>query len=97
MIERTWFHKKLLILSWAVAIILTALAVILPVVGCHDLQGLYIALPLSWGEVAVATGFYFWKSKNENRYKYTHKFVMELADKYGIDAALRAAEITLKD
>lgn len=95
--EKKEFSKKLLIVSWAVAVVLTALTVTLPMLTCADLQGLYIALPLSWGEVTAANGFYFWKSKNENRYKYTHKFVMELAEKHGVDAALRAAEITLKD
>ncbi len=92
-----WCSKKLLVVSWSAATALTLVSIILPMLTPADMQGLYIALPLSWGELTAATGFYFWKSKNENRYKYTHKFVMELAEKYGIDAALRAAEITLKD
>jgi len=38
-----------------------------------------------------------WKSKNENRAKYAQKFVLDFADKYGIDAAIRIAEVVLKD
>ena len=45
----------------------------------------------AWG------GFYYWKSKNENRAKYAQRFLNKFADKYGADAALRAAEIVLKD
>ena len=48
-------------------------------------------------ECGVATGFYLWKSKNENRAKYAQKFLKQFADKYGADVALRAAEIVLKD
>ena len=50
--------------------------------------------------VAISTesyGFYMWKSKNENRAKYAQKFVLDFADKYGIDAAIRIAEVVLKD
>lgn len=48
-------------------------------------------------ECGVATGFYFWKAKNENRSKYAVKFVRELADKYGIDGTARIIEAVLKD
>lgn len=45
----------------------------------------------TWG------GFYLWKSKNENRAKYAQKFIRLVADKYGVDAAIRIAEVVLKD
>lgn len=45
----------------------------------------------TWG------AFYLWKSKNENRAKYAQKFIRLVADKYGIDAAIRVAEVVLKD
>nr|DAR09643.1 MAG TPA: hypothetical protein [Caudoviricetes sp.] len=48
-------------------------------------------------ECGGATGFYFWKAKNENRSKYALKFVRELADKYGLDATARIIESVLKD
>lgn len=48
-------------------------------------------------ECGAATGFYFWKAKNENRSKYALKFVRELADKYGLDATARIIEAVLKD
>lgn len=48
-------------------------------------------------ECGAATGFYFWKAKNENRSKYALEFVRELADKYGLDATARIIESVLKD
>ena len=48
-------------------------------------------------ECGAATGFYFWKAKNENRSKYAMKFVRELADRYGLDGAARILEIVLRE
>lgn len=47
--------------------------------------------------LTTSTGFYIWKAKNENRAKYAQAFVLNFADKYGIDAAIRIAEVVLKD
>ena len=90
------FSKKLVIFLFLLALFLTVLTIIFPAVGIPA-DGLYIVTPLAWASFDVAAGFYYWKSKNENRSKYTLKFVKQMADKYGIDAALRAAEIVLKD
>ena len=90
------FSKKLLLFSWAVTIILTAITVVLPAVYIPA-DGLYVVTPLSWAETAAATGFYYWKSKNDNRAKYAQRFVKKFAEEYGIDAALRISEVVLKD
>lgn len=42
-------------------------------------------------------GMYLWKAKNENRAKYAQKFVKLFAKEHGIDAAIRIAEVVLKD
>lgn len=90
------FSKKLVILLFILALLLTGLAILFPAIGIPA-DGLYIVTPLAWASFDVAAGFYYWKSKNENRSKYTQKFVKQMAEKYGVDAALRAAEIVLKD
>lgn len=90
------FSKKLAVLSWAVALVLTTLSVVLPVMG-YSIEGIHTALPYSWGEVTVMQGFYLWKAKNENRSKYAQLFVKEIGDKYGFDSALRMAETVLKE
>ena len=45
----------------------------------------------AWG------GFYLWKSKNENRAKYAQKFIRLFAREYGVESAIKVAEIVLKD
>lgn len=90
------FSKKLVIFLLGLALFLTLITILFPAVGIPA-DGLYIVTPLSWTAFDVAAGFYYWKSKNENRAKYTQKFVKQLAQEYGIDASLRAAEIVLKD
>lgn len=55
------------------------------------LAGISLGADGAWG------GFYYWKSKNENRSKYAQKFVKLFAKEYGIDAAIRIAEVVLKD
>ena len=90
------FSKKLAVLSWAVALVLTTLSVILPMMG-YSIEGIITALPFSWGEVTVVQGFYFWKSKNENRSKYAQLFVKQIGEKYGFESAMRMAETVLKD
>ena len=55
------------------------------------LAGTSFVVDGTWG------GFYLWKSKNENRAKYAQKFVRLFAKQYGVDAAIRLAEIVLKD
>lgn len=90
------FSKKITILSWAVALILTFLAVVLP--ACEvSIEGIHTALPYSWAEVTAVQAFYLWKAKNENRHKYAMRYVDKVASQYGIEVALRIAEIVLKD
>ena len=90
------YSKGLTTLSWAVAMSLTALAVVLPAFGV-SIEGIHTALPYSWGEVTAVQGFYLWKAKNENRHKYAMKYVDKIARVHGIETALRIAEIVLKD
>ncbi len=69
------FSKKLVIATLSLALFLTVLAVLFPAVGVPA-DGLYIVTPLAWTAFDVALGFYFWKSKNENRSKYTPVLVL---------------------
>ena len=90
------FSKKLLIFSWTVTLIMTAATVWVSLKSL-PLDGLMIVTPLSWAASDVATGFYLWKSKNENRAKYAQKFLNEFAKEWGAETAARMAEIVLKD
>lgn len=90
------FSKKLTVLSWSVALILTTLAVILPAFGI-SIEGIHTALPYSWAEVTAVQAFYLWKAKSENRHKYAMMYVDKFAHEHGVDKAMRIAEIVLKD
>lgn len=90
------FSKKITLVSWSVALLLALLAVVFPV---YDLsiEGLNMALPLSWTEVTAVNSFYLWKAKNENRSKYAMRYIDKIAKKYDIETAIRMSEIVLKD
>lgn len=101
--QRTWtevdpveFSKKITLWSWAVALVLTLLAVVFPLFDI-SIEGINMALPLSWAEVTAANSFYFWKAKNENRHKYAMRYIKKIADEHGIEMSIRVSEIVLKD
>lgn len=83
------FSKKWLIVSGAATAMLTAIHAI----GWVE-SDIVIA---AFAEVGISSGFYFWKSKNENRSKYMMKYMEKWAKEYGPDAAIRAAEVVLKE
>lgn len=93
---KTETTKILLMLSWAVTLIFSALAALFPVFGISA-EGVGVIAPLAWAEVTALNGFYVWKAKNENRAKYAQRFISEIADKYGIESAASVAETILKD
>ena len=90
------FSKKLLYFSWAVTLVLTILSIWFSI-KCLPMEAMSVLAPLSWAETGTATGYYFWKAKNENRAKYAQKFVASLANEYGVETAVQMAEIVLKD
>lgn len=88
--------KKILAGSWTATITLTAL-VIIGTFKEVDVTNLTTLAGLSWAELTAAHGFYYWKSKNENRHKGAQKLIRDLAQEHGIEAAARFAEIIYKD
>lgn len=90
------FSKTVLILHIFISIGLCVTTIIgtfqgVDVTAVGILAGTSFVTDGAWG------GFYFWKSKNENRAKYTQKFIRMLAKEYGIDSAISVSEIVLKD
>ena len=65
---------------WAVF----SLVVGVTVFGCalmwrtSDTSALAYLIPALFGEFATATGFYFWKAKNENRIKLLKKYDLKI-------------------
>ena len=90
------FSKKTLILHYAVSIVLIAVTIIGSFTG-HDVTAI---AALAGGSILVDgydTKHYFWKARNENRAKYAQRFVLRFAADYGVDAAIRLAEVVLKE
>lgn len=90
------FSKKLLVIQYIVSVLLVAVTVIGAISGM-DVTAVAALAGASVLADGTVTGFYYWKSKNENRAKYAQKFVRLFAQEYGIDAAIRLAEVVLKD
>ena len=90
------FSKKLL-LSMLAATMICGVVIIYGSLHNHDMTALQLfASDLSKAD-GVVGAIYLWKAKNENRAKYAQKFVKQFANTYGIDAAIRIAEVVLKD
>lgn len=89
--------KKLVYISDFVAVCLSAAVICGTFLTEKDISPLAQVTVASLAECGAANGFYYWKAKNENRYKYVIKLIREWAEKYGIDAVIRIADIVLKE
>ena len=93
------YSKKIVIVSYTATLLLT-LAVFLCVVflpADTDLSPLAAVTALAWGESTTATGFYFWKAKNEKKLQLIERMTEKWADKYGIDAVTALAGIIINE
>ena len=91
--------KIILIIDILIAIALSAIVIygVFFVERDLELEPVTVIAGLWDTQLAVAIGFYYWKSKNENRSKHAMELVEKLADKYGIENVVTLAEVVLKD
>ena len=90
------FSKKMLILHTLISVCLCVMTIVGAFKGA-DASTIGILAAASFVTDGAWGGFYYWKAKNENRWKYAQQFVNLLAEKHGVDAAIRMAEVVLKD
>lgn len=90
------FSKKMLILHIFLTVCLCVTTVVGSFVGA-DVTAVGVLAGTSFVTDGAWGGFYLWKAKNENRAKYAQKFVRLFAKEHGVDAAIRLAEVVLKD
>ena len=88
--------KKILAGSWAAALTLTVIVIVGTFLQV-DVTNLTILAGAAWAELTAAHGFYYWKAKNENRSKGIQKLLTDMAEKHGIDAVARIAELIFKE
>lgn len=90
------FSKKLLIYALAMT---TVCGAVIVYGALHSID--MTAVQSFTSDLLKADGLlgalYLWKAKNENRAKYAQRFVKLFAKEHGIDAAIRIAEVVLKD
>lgn len=91
------FSKKMLVLHSFLTVSLITATVVINIATEHDVTALAALAGTSFVVDGTWGGFYLWKSKNENRAKYAQKFVRLFAKEYGVENAIRLAEIVLKD
>ena len=89
--------KIILIIDILIAIALSGIVIYGVFFTERNLDPLTVIAGLWDAQLAVAIGFYYWKSKNENRSKHAMELVEKLADKYGIENVVTLAEVVLKD
>lgn len=89
--------KKLLVASYSAAFLLTAGVAAGSFFSDHDMTALSTLAALAWGEVSVATGFYLWKARAENKIKVAKQMMSEWADKYGIESVVSIIDIVSKE
>lgn len=79
--------KKIIIASYVIAIVLTALVVVGAIRG-FDVSALSIITSAAYAEVGVSNGFYYNKAKKENAMKIAISCVQENPDKANDLAAI---------
>lgn len=91
------FSKKMLIAHGILTVLLVFATILVSIYTDRDVTALATLAGASFAVDGTYGGFYLWKSKNENRAKYAQKFVKMFANEYGIENAIKVAELVLKD
>lgn len=97
--KRLCCSKKIVVASYVSTILLTITLVLGVFLAPPEtnLSPLEVVTGLAWGESGLATGFYYWKARTENKIKLTKVMVDDWAEKYGIDAVTNLASIVLSE
>lgn len=89
--------KKGLIVIFASAILTTIAIVVLTIQGGSDLSTLGEVCVALWTAAGAYSAFYLWKSKVENKCKYSQQFLDQMAEKYGIENIIPLLQSILED
>lgn len=89
--------KKGLIVIFASAILTTITIIGLTIQGTSDLTTLGEVCVALWTAAGAYSAFYLWKSKVENKCKYSQAFLDSMAEKYGIENIIPLLQSILED
>lgn len=90
------FSKKALLAQMLLSAVLCLCTVIATFQGRDALALAQLAERSLYADIGIG-GLYMWKAKNENRSKYSMRFIKNLADKYGFDSVVSLLNVILKD
>lgn len=76
--------KKILLVSYTCAILLTLVVIAGTFIG-HDVSNIATIAALAWGEVAVSNAFYYKKAQKENTIKIALHLSHELKQEFDIN------------
>ena len=89
--------KKGLIVIFASAILTTITIVALTIQGTSDLTTLGEVCVALWTAAGAYSAFYLWKSKVENKAKYSQQFLDAMAETYGIENIIPLLQSIIED
>lgn len=95
--KKLTFSKKLLIAGLVISLLMCIACIVLRVVFKQEISDIMTITLATFFTDSTYGSFYYWKEKNANRAKYAQQFVLLFADAYGVDAAIRIAEVVLRD
>ncbi len=95
--KKITFSKKLLIAGLVISLLMCLACIVLRVVFKQEISDIMTITLATFFTDSTYGSFYYWKEKNANRAKYAQQFVLLFADAYGVDAAIRIAEVVLRD
>lgn len=86
-----------LYLTIVVSVMLSVVFILLKIYTDKDLSDLANICEASFGVVGAYSAFYLWKSKTENRFKYSQMWYDQMAEKYGVENIGSALDKILGD
>lgn len=95
--KKLTFSKKLLIAGLTISLLMCIACVVLRVIFDKEISDIMAVTLATFFTDSTYGSFYYWKEKNANRAKYAQQFVLLFADAYGVEAAIRIAEVVLRD
>lgn len=95
--KKLTFSKRLLVAGLAISLLMCIACVVLRVLFHEDITDIMTITIAAFFTDSAYGSFYLWKEKNANRAKYAQQFVLLFADAYGVEAAIRIAEVVLRE
>ena len=84
--------SRVIVMFLAVLAIAVTVSTLVYVFKTDDSTPLIYLVPSVFTALSAGLGFYFWKARAENIYKYGEKFILDLADKVGSDGAVQIVQ-----